>query len=1244
MAPLEEHHNQRQLRLISVAFKEASIDSPSFRATVNFFHTRVDIFEEWIDKSMAFYEKKYTHSYDDFKRTQNSLLSQLLPSPSMLSSGLVSNQGYTPSLVSNFLFDFTEYSERIIKALKGNDILNSTPLSELISVAIDPYKACRKSFDYYQTKYDSMLSTFQAANIREVSIDPETTKNDTIHIFTLQKSYLQASLDLIEAIYTLRLQIDKFLLDTMNNMKSDSIYSPKDGSRPLDLMPSMNDYMKDYTMWVQNAIDGARALERDIENAKKQAYEYTLSHITPSEDINDYDIRTISTNTFVDQNIHINKTPEKSGWLFMKTYVGTPSREIWVNRWCFLQNGVFGTLLLSPSKTYVEETDKFGIFLTNIRYKPEEYRKFCFEMKIFNGNNSASQDKRKMIELVFQASSLKELKSWINAFETTRKVVSQLDKNSLNYEIAYKRFSPKYIEFASSTTTKIDQQITTFDDTTESLFQKYKCAFSEYEVLSVGSEKIFNFQTIITPISTKMTNLAFLADNSVYGSYCTNAVVANIWGTTYWSDYSLILSTVPMNEERTTSKPTTRLVSPHDKIIYPKFYPNAMKFYDLQFKNLFFSIDQRLSKITEEFLLFKFDAFWCPNKKQKFASTCYLTQYNLYSFINSVGFICLTKVNLDDLVSIEKDKATRTLIRIYDSSGLQLRVNVLFTDPEAVALKLQYLLEKKASGTNDSIMEIFARFSEIDKEMEEKRNLERANSDSSESVYDSQLVGSKHDHELTFWNITKESAELLNKRKMLQKESSVYFSHNYDIPCKGLMHLLFGDESQAFPKSLFLARKNGTQHVNWYWKQKRTNKTGDVILSRKIEFVVDMTDNFLTTSKYSDNNVEELSLEQNIVKAIDNKYYEIDQTPVRIKLPFARIMKVTTKYIISEAYDPEKSTSENKSKSPRNGSCFQLFFNIDFLDCKSGNPVKDLHFLERVYLDWAIHFAGTEFFLFRKVIRFYLEKMGKHGKVIKAMRLCGLIGVSDEATNETEKHEVITEKDIGTNKDVNVDPIVDRKQYDARYTLNIISKVLLKRLVYRVSNLFFFLFRVIISLFLGSSTVVQSLNRYLLFGLLLSIIVNLYLSGRSTLNFWSVHNAEKKFNNFMSDSGKFTMQRSIKIDDLDLLTEYLAIDENNRAYNKFQEYLHDIDHDFKYKTTRKDLAVKRNELLVELRILQNMERELVQGEYKRFLLEEVDRCEQALREVPDLFTNDENIKSYCENCNDELTRVSRLLL
>ena len=270
--------------------------------------------------------------------------------------------------------------------------------------------------------------------------------------------------------------------------------------------------------------------------------------------------------------------------------------------------------------------------------------------------------------------------------------------------------------------------------------------------------------------------------------------------------------------------------------------------------------------------------------------------------------------------------------------------------------------------------------------------------------------------------------------------------------------------------------------------------------------------------------------------------------------------------------------------------------------------------------------------------------MCKHGKVIKEMRLCGLIGVSDEATNETEKHEVITEKDIGTNKDVNVDPIVDRKQYDARYTLNIISKVLLKRLVYRVSNLFFFLFRVIISLFLGSSTVVQSLNRYLLFGLLLSIIVNLYLSGRSTLNFWSVHNAEKKFNNFMSDSGKFTMQRSIKIDDLDLLTEYLAIDENNRAYNKFQEYLHDIDHDFKYKTTRKDLAVKRNELLVELRILQNMERELVQGEYKRFLLEEVDRCEQALREVPDLFTNDENIKSYCENCNDELTRVSRLLL
>lgn len=1256
-----EPNQKQQLRLISVAFKEASVDSPSFRATVNFFHTRIDIFEEWVEKSIAFYEQKYTHSFDDFHRTQNALISQLFPSASMLSTGLVSNQGFTPSLVNTFTHDFADFSERMLKILNCNDLHHSTPLMELMTNAIDPYKTCRKNFDYYQSKYDSTLFSFQATNIRDVNIDPNTTKSDAMHLFALHKSYLEASLELVEAIYKLRLQIDKFLLDTMNNIKSDATLSFKDGSKPADLMPSTNEYMMDYNMWIQNAIDGARALESDIENAKKQAYDYTINHITPSDDVRDYDVQHISPNSLISNvNFLTNKPPELSGWLYMKTYVGTPSREIWVHRWCFLQNGIFGTLLLAPSKTYVEETDKFGVFLTSVRYKPEESRKFCFEVRIFNGRSSDSHDPNKNVTLVFQAKCLKDLKGWLNAFESSKKTISGYDRNSLAYDIAYRRFSPKYIEFASSTTTKIDQQITTFDENTESLFQIYQCSFSEYEVLTIADEKIYKFQTVLTPMSTKMTNIAFLASHTAYGTYCMNAIVANIWGTTNWSDYSLILSPVPSTNTDKSLKISSRCVSAHDKIIYPPYYPPSLKFYDLQFKNLFLSIDQRLAKIDEEFLLFKFDSFWCPNKKQRFSSVCYVTQNNLYSYINSVGFICLTRVRLEDLVSIDKDKTSRTLVRIHNISGLQLRVHVLFTDPEAVASKLQYLLEQKTASSKTDLPEIFAKFAEIDREIELKTQKQKeALENSEDSVYDLKAHGidAKVDTlEATFWNMTTAKYELLTRRKNLEKSSTTFYRHHYDIPCKGLMHILFGDESQTFPGSLFLSRKTGTRNVNWYWKKKSTDEDGNVILTRNISFAVEMTDNFLTTGKYYAEYDHEIVLQQSIIKAIENKYYEVDQSPILLKLPLSRIIKVSTKYIISEDYDPEKHI-ESKLKMPYSGSSLHVLYNIEFLDPKTGEAVTDLHFLERVYRDWIMHFSGSEFLSIRKSIRYYLEKMGKHGKVIKAMRLCGLIGISEEPPLDDEKEakaedgglarrtkSPLSEEIDTTTKSTDSEAVTTRKEYDVRYTTGILTKVLLKRFVYRIANVFFFLFRVLISAFLKSSSIVRSLNRALLMLLFVSVLFNVFLSGRSTLNYWSVKTAEKKFKNFLHDSGKFSMQRSIKIDELDLLTEYLAVDQNNLAYNKFQETLEQIDGSYRYKETRKEVAIKRNELLVELRILQNMERELVQGDYKKFLIEEVDRCIVAKREVSDIFNNDANIQEYCTSCENELTRISRLLL
>ena len=129
---------------------------------------------------------------------------------------------------------------------------------------------------------------------------------------------------------------------------------------------------------------------------------------------------------------------------------------------------------------------------------------------------------------------------------------------------------------------------------------------------------------------------------------------------------------------------------------------------------------------------------------------------------------------------------------------------------------------------------------------------------------------------------------------------------------------------------------------------------------------------------------------------------------------------------------------------------------------------------------------------------------------------------------------------------------------------------------------------------------------------------------------------------FMQGAHKGTMQRAISIKDLDLLTNSLATENDNLAFKKFNE--EDEARDEQYRETRQELALRRNELLVELRILQNMEREVVQGDYRKFLLQEIDSCTVVKREMNDVWTNDTLLQNYCHSCSSEFDRLKQLLL
>lgn len=1223
-----EESEWKKMKLVSIAFKEASLDTPSFRSSVNYFQTRIEIFEEWIEKIVDYMDNKYSASVDDFQRAHNTFISLLLPSPIILSNGFVANQVNTPSLVGSFNNSYHDLCSKIFKLICEKDFGCPNALLELMNTAIEPYKDKRATFDFYQTKYDNILGKYQGIKISNTDLEPSTIREDAFQVFEVRKEYLKSSLELICAISTMKLAIDKFLLEVMESIQSKINYPVKELGTNVDLAPSITSSLHDYSNWIKNAAESSKILSTDMQHAKQQVTDYSISKMSPSREINDYNVKSISFSTLTNKKAECPKSsPEKFGWLYMKTTVGSPSRTVWVRRWCFLKNSVFGLFLLSSSKTCVEETDKFGILLTSIRYDPDEDRKFCFEVKIIDNRLSeAKANISKDIHLVFQTESLQELRSWLNVFEGAKSYAFNLDHESIEYDMAFKRYPPEFLEFACSTTTTTDQLITTCDENTISIMEAADYELANFYMESSSGHKFLQFQLAVTPISTKLTQMAIVANLYKKGYRLPNAMLANIWGSANWSDYALY-DKAQEHVHKTTNK-SQRSSGPLTVANYPAFYPQYMKVNDIQFKSLFFTINQKLEQFPDELLLFNFSAFWCPNKRQKFSANCYVTVDHLYCYMNSMGFICLTHRSLADLVSIEVDESADNLLKIYDVNGVQLKMYVFFVDLQLLAAKMQYLLENKALTQPKNEEEIMKKLSQMDMEFQDKLKKAKlaaskvAVSNPPEESFSSTLCRS-------FWSTSATAIELAERRRSIQRKCSVMYRHPYEVPSKCLMHLLYGDQSTAFPRSLFLATKDNDSNINGVWTETES-RDGQSELVRELEFTLNMTDSFLHNLQVGD--TSRIKLNQRIVRMIENRYYEVDQDPVIIKTPFCRPLRVSVKHLIIETHESQ-SALENSSSS----CLLYIFYYLEFINSTTGKPEKNYTLPERMILTWATFFTSSEYMAIRRIIRYYLEKIGKHGKIIKAIKVCGMIGVAKNAKEEADHQQSVRAETLSAVKNEK-----DKFGVEVVYSTSIVFKVILKTLGYKITNMTFVFIRLVFAWLLVMVSNVTHINRTLLLGLLMSIILNVFLSGRSTLAYWSVKRAESSFDHYMADANENMIQRSISIKDLDLLSFNLAFESDNQPFKKFNETR--SAETYQYKASRNELSTRRKDLLVELKILQNMERELVQDQYKKFLLSELEKCELIREEVFELWENDTQLNIYCENCRGELYRLSTLLL
>ncbi|KAI4104748.1 MAG: hypothetical protein L6R37_003102 [Teloschistes peruensis] len=402
-SPVRRSH---PIALVPVGLKEAALDSPSFRSGVSHFADQVDLVEKWLDTWMRSVSK-ITHEVGPLESTINGFLSQMLP-PANVSEAVLDHD-YTFLALKRYADAAREIWTSTIQGMMKMEVNMVEPVRSFVQTDLRAFKDVRRSLELTQKAFDGLLYRYSAQSKTK---EPSSLREDAFQLHEARKAYLKASMDFSVLAPQFRMTLDKVLVKVFSDQWRD-LRTPK-GALNAGARRWNNDIER-VRSWSHEMENGEAAFCRELRNARKQIEDTAEIRSRPSRELEDYSNHSSPTvvstapATAADVQNGVNQNfmkAEKQGWLYLRTLSGKPARTIWVRRWFFVKNGIFGWLVQSSRS--VIESDRIGVLLCNVRPVQSEERRFAFEVKT------------KDLSIVLQADSQAELLEWMQAFQIAK--------------------------------------------------------------------------------------------------------------------------------------------------------------------------------------------------------------------------------------------------------------------------------------------------------------------------------------------------------------------------------------------------------------------------------------------------------------------------------------------------------------------------------------------------------------------------------------------------------------------------------------------------------------------------------------------------------------------------------------------------------------------------------------------------------------------------------------------------------
>ena len=349
-----------------VGLKEAALDSPTFRAGYTHFSEQLELVEKWLS---GYYRcvSRLTNEIGPFESAVNAFITQT--TPPLYASEAILDHDYTLLALKRYGDCAKEFWNAALFGLKKLDANMVDPIKVFLHSDLQSFKdlkrnveACQKQMDNLQARFSSQAKTKESSSLRE----------DAFQLYEARKAYLKASMDFSVAAPQLRMNLDKLLVRVFSDQWRDT-RDPR-----LNINSSLLKWGSDIDRvrgWSREMENGERTFHKELEDARKQIEESAELAMRPSRELEDYApdsaINQRGPSLWTTQMAGGVKSArvraEKQGWLMLRTVTGKPSRTVWVRRWFYVKGGIFGWLVQGPRTGAVEESDRIGVLLCNIR-------------------------------------------------------------------------------------------------------------------------------------------------------------------------------------------------------------------------------------------------------------------------------------------------------------------------------------------------------------------------------------------------------------------------------------------------------------------------------------------------------------------------------------------------------------------------------------------------------------------------------------------------------------------------------------------------------------------------------------------------------------------------------------------------------------------------------------------------------------------------------------------------------------